>query len=94
MLAIGRCLMGRPRLMMLDEPSLGLAPITADSVFRAIVDLNRIDGLAIVLVEQNVAQSLAMAHRGYVLETGRIVGSGTGPELLRNDEVRRAYIGA
>lgn len=94
MLAIGRCLMGRPRLMMLDEPSLGLAPITADGVFRAIVDLNRIDGLAIVLVEQNVAQSLAMAHRGYVLETGRIVGSGTGPELLRNDEVRRAYIGA
>jgi branched-chain amino acid transport system ATP-binding protein len=94
MLAIGRCLMGRPRLMMLDEPSLGLAPITASGVFRAVVDLNRIDGLAIVLVEQNVAQSLAMAHRGYVLETGQIVGSGTGPELLRNDDVRRAYIGA
>jgi branched-chain amino acid transport system ATP-binding protein len=94
MLAIGRCLMGRPRLMMLDEPSLGLAPIAAADMFKVIADLNATDRLAIVLVEQNVAQSLALAHRGYVLESGRIVAQGSGHELLTNDDVRRAYIGA
>jgi branched-chain amino acid transport system ATP-binding protein len=93
MLAIGRCLMGAPRLMMLDEPSLGLAPVVVEDVFRVVRDLNERDGLTIVLVEQNVAQSLTLAHRGYVLENGRIVMSGTGAELLADDRVRKAYVG-
>jgi branched-chain amino acid transport system ATP-binding protein len=79
MLAIGRCLMGQPRLVMFDEPSLGLAPVVVEEMFRVIRRLNTEDGLTIVLVEQNVAQSLALAHRGYVLETGRIVLAGTAP---------------
>jgi branched-chain amino acid transport system ATP-binding protein len=82
MLAIARCLMGQPHLVMLDEPSLGLAPVVVAEVFRVIRQLNQRDHLTIVLVEQNVAQSLALAHRGYVLETGRIVMSGSGPDLL------------
>jgi branched-chain amino acid transport system ATP-binding protein len=93
MLAIGRCLMGQPRLVMLDEPSLGLAPVVVEDVFRVIRDLNARDGLTIVLVEQNVAQSLALAHRGYVLENGRIVMEGSGAALLADDRVRRAYVG-
>jgi branched-chain amino acid transport system ATP-binding protein len=93
MLAIGRCLMGVPRLMMLDEPSLGLAPVVVEDVFRVVRDLNERDGLTIVLVEQNVAQSLALAHRGYVLENGRIVMSGSGKDLLADDRVRKAYVG-
>ncbi len=93
MLAIARCLMGQPRLMMLDEPSLGLAPVVVDDVFAVIRDLNRREGLTIVLVEQNVVQSLALAHRAYVLENGRIVISGSGEALLADDRVRRAYIG-
>jgi branched-chain amino acid transport system ATP-binding protein len=93
MLAIARCLMGQPRLMMLDEPSLGLAPVVVDDVFAVIRDLNRREGLTIVLVEQNVVQSLAIAHRAYVLENGRIVISGSGEALLADDRVRRAYIG-
>ena len=93
MLAIGRCLMGEPRLILLDEPSLGLAPVVVDEMFRVIESLNRESGLTIVLVEQNVAQSLAVAHRGYVLENGAIVLSGTGAELLANDGVRQAYVG-
>jgi branched-chain amino acid transport system ATP-binding protein len=93
MLAIGRCLMGAPRLIMLDEPSLGLAPVVVEDVFRVVRDLNARDGLTIVLVEQNVAQSLALAHRGYVLENGRIVMSGSGKELLADDRVRKAYVG-
>jgi branched-chain amino acid transport system ATP-binding protein len=93
MLAIARCLMGQPRLMMLDEPSLGLAPVVVDDVFAVISDLNRREGLTIVLVEQNVVQSLALAHRAYVLENGRIVISGSGDALLADDRVRRAYIG-
>ena len=93
MLAIGRCLMGEPRLILLDEPSLGLAPVVVDEMFGVIDSLNRDAGLTIVLVEQNVAQSLALAHRGYVLENGRIVLSGTGAELLANDGVRQAYVG-
>jgi branched-chain amino acid transport system ATP-binding protein len=93
MLAIARCLMGQPRLMMLDEPSLGLAPVVVDDVFAVIRDLNRREGLTIVLVEQNVVQSLALAHRAYVLENGRIVISGSGETLLADDRVRRAYIG-
>jgi branched-chain amino acid transport system ATP-binding protein len=93
MLAIARCLMGQPRLVMLDEPSLGLAPVVVAEVFRVIRELNQRDGLTIVLVEQNVAQSLSLAHRGYVLETGRIVMTGRGPALLADDRVRKAYVG-
>jgi len=93
MLAIARCLMGEPRLVMLDEPSLGLAPLVADDVFRVIRALNERHRLTILLVEQNVAQSLSLAHRGYVLENGRIVMAGPGAALLADDRVRRAYVG-
>jgi branched-chain amino acid transport system ATP-binding protein len=93
MLAIARCLMGQPLLIMLDEPSLGLAPVVVEDVLRTIRTLNESDGLTVLLVEQNVAQSLALADRGYVLENGRIVLSGSGAELLADDGVRRAYIG-
>jgi len=93
MLAIARCLMGQPRLVMLDEPSLGLAPIVVEDVFAAVRELNTRDRLTIMLVEQNVVQSLALADRGYVLENGRIVMSGSGRELLADDGVRRAYVG-
>jgi branched-chain amino acid transport system ATP-binding protein len=93
MLAIGRCLMGRPRLVMFDEPSLGLAPIVVRDVFEVIRRLNREEGITIVLVEQNVAQSLRFADRGYVIENGRIVMEGTGLALLADDGVRRAYVG-
>lgn len=93
MCAVGRGLMADPVLLMLDEPSLGLAPMVAEEVFRVVCELNRRDGLTLVLVEQNVAQSLTLAHRGYVLENGRIVMEGGGAELLADDRVRRAYIG-
>jgi len=93
MLAIARCLMGQPRLIMLDEPSLGLAPVVVEEMFAAIRELNARDGLTILLVEQNVVQSLRLADRGYVLENGRIVMTGTGNELLDDDRVRVAYIG-
>ncbi|HEX2885307.1 ABC transporter ATP-binding protein, partial [Vineibacter terrae] len=89
MLAIGRCLMGQPKLIMLDEPSLGLSPAMTQEVFRVVRQLHA-DGLTILLVEQNVMASLKLADRAYVLETGRIVLSGTGPELLDNDGVRQA----
>jgi len=92
MLAIGRCLMGQPRLIMFDEPSLGLAPAIVQEVFRIIRRLNE-DGLTILLVEQNVTASLKIADRGYVLENGRIELSGSGQELLTNDRVRQAYLG-
>jgi branched-chain amino acid transport system ATP-binding protein len=92
MLAIARCLMGRPRLVMLDEPSLGLAPRIVDDVFAVIARLRQ-DGLTIVLVEQNVAVSLSLADRGYVLENGRIVMEGSGTDLLGDDRVRQAYVG-
>jgi len=93
MLAIARCLMGQPLLIMFDEPSLGLAPVVVEDLIRTIRALNERDRLTVLLVEQNVAQSLALAHRGYVLENGRIVMSGTGTALLADDRVRRAYIG-
>jgi branched-chain amino acid transport system ATP-binding protein len=93
MLAIARCLMGRPRLVMFDEPSLGLAPLVVRDVFAVIRRLNKEEGLTIVLVEQNVALSLALADRGYVLENGRIVMTGSGRELLADDRVRQAYVG-
>jgi branched-chain amino acid transport system ATP-binding protein len=92
MLAIGRCLMGQPDLVMFDEPSLGLAPAVVQAVLQTIRDLNR-DGLTCVLVEQNVAVSLKLASRAYVLENGRITLAGTGAELLADDRVRRAYLG-
>jgi branched-chain amino acid transport system ATP-binding protein len=92
MLAIGRCLMGAPELVMFDEPSLGLAPAIVQDVLRTIRDLNR-EGLTCVLVEQNVALSLKLASRAYVLENGRITLSGTGAELLADDRVRSAYLG-
>jgi branched-chain amino acid transport system ATP-binding protein len=92
MLAIARCLMGRPDLIMLDEPSLGLAPRIVEDVFVVIQRL-RAEGMTILLVEQNVAHSLALADRGYVLENGRIVMSGVAAALLTDDRVRQAYIG-
>jgi branched-chain amino acid transport system ATP-binding protein len=92
MLAIGRCLMGAPELVMFDEPSLGLAPNIVRDVLRTIRELN-IEGLTCVLVEQNVAVSLKLASRAYVLETGRVTRSGTGSALLSDDRVRQAYLG-
>ena len=92
MLAIGRCLMGAPELVMFDEPSLGLAPAVVQQLLRTIRDLNR-EGLTCVLVEQNVAVSLKLAARAYVLENGRVTLSGAGTELLADDRVRQAYLG-
>lgn len=92
MLAIGRCLMGSPDLVMFDEPSLGLAPTIVQSMLQTVRDLNR-EGLTCVLVEQNVAVSLKLASHAYVLENGRITLSGTGDALLGDDRVRQAYLG-
>jgi branched-chain amino acid transport system ATP-binding protein len=92
MLAISRCLMGQPDLGMFDEPSLGLSPAVTQAMLQTIRDLNR-DGLTCVLVEQNVAVSLRLASKAYVLENGRITLSGTGDELLADDRVRKAYLG-
>jgi len=92
MLAIGRCLMGSPELIMFDEPSLGLAPMVVQEVLHTIRTLNQ-RGLTILLVEQNVAVSLKISQRAYVLENGHIVMSGSGDELLHNDRVRQAYLG-
>jgi len=93
MLAIGRALMSRPRLLLLDEPSLGLAPLIVRQIFGAIRDLNEREGLTVLLVEQNANQALRLAHRGYVLVNGRITLRGTGRELLAMPEVRDAYLG-
>ena len=92
MLAIGRALMARPSMLLLDEPSLGLAPILVDTIFQIIVDINA-QGTPVLLVEQNALKALAIAHRGYVIQTGKIVLAGTGRELLGNDMVRKAYLG-
>ena len=92
MLAIGRCLMGQPELVMFDEPSLGLAPLVVQEVLHTIRTLNQ-RGLTILLVEQNVAVSLKISQRAYVLENGRVVMSGSGEELLHDDRVRQAYLG-
>ncbi|MFY9784237.1 MAG: ABC transporter ATP-binding protein [Pseudolabrys sp.] len=92
MLAIGRCLMGAPDMILFDEPSLGLAPAIVQSVLRCVRDLNR-DGLTCVLVEQNVAVSLKLASQAYVLENGRITIAGSGETLLADDRVRKAYLG-
>ncbi len=92
MLAMGRALMSRPRLLMLDEPSMGLAPVVVETIFEIIQKLNK-DGITILLVEQNANMALAIANRGYVLETGEIALSGPGRELLANEAVRKAYLG-
>ena len=92
MLAIGRALMSKPHLMMLDEPSMGLAPILVEQIFEIIKELNE-SGVTILLVEQNANMALKIADRGYVLESGKIVLSGTGEELMASDAVRKAYLG-
>ena len=92
MLAIARALMSRPRLLLLDEPSLGLAPLIVKQIFEAIKELNRTEGLTVFLVEQNAFHALKLAHRGYVMVNGRITMSGTGKELLSKPEVRAAYL--
>ena len=92
MLAMGRALMSHPKLLMLDEPSMGLAPILVEQIFEIIQNLNH-SGSTILLVEQNAQMALSVAHRGYVLETGRIVTTGTGAELIQSPEIKRAYLG-
>jgi branched-chain amino acid transport system ATP-binding protein len=92
MLAIGRSLMSNPRMLLLDEPSLGLAPIMVSRIFKIIQDINR-EGITVLLVEQNARAALQLSHRGYVLETGTIQLSGTGEELLGNEDVKKAYLG-
>jgi len=92
MLAIGRALMSRPRLLLLDEPSLGLAPLIARQIFDAIRTLNRQDGLTVLIVEQNANHALKLAHRGYVLVNGLITLQGSGTELLQRPEIRAAYL--
>ena len=92
MLAMGRALLGKPRLLLLDEPSMGLAPLLVEEIFRVIVELNT-QGVTILLVEQNARAALAIAGRGYILETGRIVKTALATDLLADDDVRRAYLG-
>jgi branched-chain amino acid transport system ATP-binding protein len=92
MLAIGRALMANPRVLLLDEPSMGLAPVLVEQIFDKISDINRL-GMTILLVEQNAAMALSIAHRGYVLETGSIALEGTAAQLSDNADVRRAYLG-
>ena len=92
MLAIGRAMMSKPRLLMLDEPSFGLAPILVDAIFEMIQEINR-QGVTILLVEQNVRAAMELAHRSYVIENGYIVGQGTGEDLLSFESVRSAYLG-
>lgn len=92
MLAVGRALMSRPKLLMMDEPSLGLAPLIVQDIFKIIKEINKM-GVTILLIEQNANMALKTADYGYVLETGRILLSGTGAELLENEEVKKAYLG-
>jgi branched-chain amino acid transport system ATP-binding protein len=92
MLAIARALMSRPKLLLLDEPSLGLAPLIVKQIFEVIRELNRTEGLTVFLVEQNAFHALKLAHRGYVMVNGNITMSGTGAELLKREEVRAAYL--
>lgn len=92
MLAIGRAMMAKPRLLLLDEPSMGLAPLLVQDIFRTLVAINR-TGLTVLLVEQNVRQALRIARRGFVLETGRIVLEGSGDQLLGDPRVVEAYLG-
>jgi branched-chain amino acid transport system ATP-binding protein len=92
MLAMGRALMARPKLLLLDEPSMGLAPIVVQTIFETIRDINE-QGMTVLLVEQNAAQALSLAHRGYVIETGKIVLEDEASSLLENEQVRKAYLG-
>ena len=92
MLAIGRALMARPRVLLLDEPSMGLSPILVETIFSIIRDINR-EGTAILVVEQNARMALSVAHRGYVIQTGQIVLEGAARDLMLNEEVRKAYLG-
>jgi branched-chain amino acid transport system ATP-binding protein len=92
MLAMGRALMARPRLLLLDEPSMGLAPLVVQTIFETIRDINA-QGVTVLLVEQNAAQALSLAHRGYVIETGKIVLEDEASALLENEQVRKAYLG-
>jgi branched-chain amino acid transport system ATP-binding protein len=92
MLAIARALMSRPRLLLMDEPSLGLAPMLVKQIFSVIRELNQTQGLTVLLVEQNAFHALRLAHRGYVMVNGRITLSGSGAELLAREEVRAAYL--
>lgn len=92
MLAMGRGLMSRPKLLLLDEPSMGLAPVLVSQIFRTITDINR-EGVTILLVEQNARRALAIAHRGYVLEAGKVILEGMANELATNDDVQKAYLG-
>ena len=92
MLAMGRAMMSKPKLLMLDEPSMGLAPILVEQIFDIVRELNQ-HGTTILLVEQNANMALSVAHRGYVLETGKIVATGTGAELLEDEAVKKAYLG-
>ena len=92
MLAIGRALMGKPRLLLLDEPSMGLAPLIVEQIFQIVRGINQ-EGMSVLLVEQNARQALTLADRGYVLETGELVLAGSGRELLSDDRIRAAYLG-
>jgi branched-chain amino acid transport system ATP-binding protein len=92
MLAMGRALMSNPRLLLLDEPSMGLAPMLVEKIFEIVVEINK-TGTTIMLVEQNASMALSIAHRAYVLETGEVVLSGNAKELAENPEVRKAYLG-
>ena len=92
MLAMGRALMSNPKLLMLDEPSMGLAPILVEQIFEIIQNLHK-NGTTILLVEQNAQAALSIADRAYVLETGKIIMSGTGEELLKSPEIKKAYLG-
>ncbi len=93
MLAIGRAFMARPKLMLLDEPSMGLAPMVSQEIFRVIENLSREKKTTVLLVEQNARAALKIANRGYVLENGRLILEGTAAELLENKDVQRAYLG-
>jgi branched-chain amino acid transport system ATP-binding protein len=93
MLAVARALMLRPRLLLLDEPSLGLAPLVVREIFRIVRAVNQEEGVSVLLVEQNAAMALELADHAYLLETGRVVMSGTAAELQSNDAIRRSYLG-
>jgi branched-chain amino acid transport system ATP-binding protein len=93
MLAIARALMSRPRMLMMDEPSMGIAPLLVRKIFETVRDVLRAQGMTILLVEQNATAALRMSDRAYVMETGKVVLSGSGQELLRDERVRAAYLG-
>ena len=93
MLAMARAMMSRPKLLLMDEPSMGLSPILVDEIFRTIIKLNRERGVTILLVEQNAQMALYVSNRAYVMETGEITTSGSARELLHNDEIKKAYLG-